>query len=81
MKTYVIHFQSSVKSGLNQAMNKEAGLEDNLPPHSQSVTLSAYMNKGVYKPVPLKPRADRQYQDETQVEREQGLGDPVLTSN
>lgn len=52
-------------------MNMEAGLEDNLPLPSQSITLSAYMNKGVYKLVPLKPRAGRQYQDETQTEREE----------
>lgn len=64
-------FPELCEIGLNQAMNVEAGLEDNLPPPSQSITLSAYMNKGVYKLVPLKPRAGRQYQDETQAEREE----------
>lgn len=47
-KTRVLHFQTCVKSGLSQAVKLDVEAEDNLLP-LQSITVSAYMNKGAYK--------------------------------
>ena len=80
MKTCVTHFQTCVKSGLSQAMKLDVEAEDNLLP-LQSITVSAYMNKGAYKLSASETDCSWTMSGCRLAGREEGLLGPALTSN